>query len=470
MVVTYSVPFFTNTNGKKEFKGVAISDISLEWLSTLIKEINSYGSDYAFILSQSGKIICFPFSEYLCNYTVFEYAKQTNNPTLANIGKEMLAGKSNFTYMYSSMVKKTGWLYYTPIGNHGWSLAVFFPDDKLNQDLRKLNFEMLSICLAGVVLLMVIIFFITSKLTLPLRRLTHSVRVIGRGKLDTKIETTKNNDEVGVLTRSFDDMRTSLINYIENLRKTTAEKESFETELRIAASIQNSVLPVIDDKFKSNLYELYVKLVPAKEVSGDFYDLFFLDDETLSIVIADVSGKGFPAAFFMSMSKFAIKNACLTMKNPSPGKVLEVANNLIYRENASDMFLTCYLIFYNVKTGHLFYANAGHHNMIHTLHNGKIEEKGLLDNPAIGFFPDAEYKNGELILEKDEILSLFTDGIIEAFSEDEVQFGDEKIVDHFTKNCKKPIKIIGDSLVNNVLEFENHHRFDDITLLILKRN
>lgn len=468
MMVTYSVPFFEKSNGIKELKGVARVDITLKKLINIINEIDYYGRAYALVLSKDGRIIYSPFSHYI-SHSFFEITKASGNHILDELGREMIKGKSNYVYIYSNMVKKTGWLYYAPIGKQGWSMAIFFPDDKLDKDIQYLSLKMLSISLVGIALLMILIFLITNTLTYPIRRLTHSVRVIGRGKLDAQIITTNNNDEVGVLTRSFEDMRTSLINYIDNLKKTTAEKESLETELKIAASIQNSILPIIDDRFKSELYELYVKLVPAKEVSGDFYDIFFMDDETLAIVVADVSGKGFPAAFFMSMAKFAIKNICKTTKNLSPGEVLRIANNLICEEDESSMFLTCYLMFYNIKTGLLKYANAGHHDMLHVIRGGRVEEKGILNNKPIGFFSDEKYDDKEFFLQKNEIIALYTDGIVEAPNNDNIEFGSEMIVAHFAKNCKEPIKTIGDSLVKNVLEFEDSHRFDDITLLILKR-
>ncbi|MEI6056064.1 MAG: SpoIIE family protein phosphatase [Lentisphaerota bacterium] len=468
VMITYSVPFFTDNNGQSEFTGVARIDISLKWFITVIEGVDAFRTAYALILSKEGKMIYFPYAQNICQ-SVFEYAKAVDKPLLADLGRRMIAGESDFSYMYSPLVKKTGWIFFGPIGKEGWSMAIFLPDDKLNKDLSQLNFIMFSISLSGVVLLMVLIFLITARLTYPIRRLTHSVRVIGRGKLDAQIKTTNNNDEVGVLTRSFEDMRTSLINYIENLKRTTAEKESYETELKIAASIQHSILPVIDDRFKSELYELYVNLVPAKEVSGDFYDFFFIDGETLAIVVADVSGKGFPAAFFMSMAKFAIKNICKTTKNLSPGEILGIANNLICAEDESSMFLTCYLMFYNIKTGFLKYANAGHHDMVHVLSDGGVEEKGILNNKPIGFFPDEKYNDKEFYLQKNEIIALSTDGIVEAPNKDNIQFGSEKIAAHFAKNCKEPIRTIGDSLVKNVLEFEDSHRFDDITLLILKR-
>ena len=171
----------------------------------------------------------------------------------------------------------------------------------------------------GIILLM---FLITSKITLPLRKLTNSVKIVESGNLDKQIVILNTNDEIGILTHTFEDMRKSLINYIENLKKTAAEKESSETEIKIAASLQSSILHVVDNRFKSNLFDIFIKLVPAKDVSGDFYYIFYLSNKSLALVVADVSGTGIHAAFFMSMAKFAIKNICNTISTPTQGKAL----------------------------------------------------------------------------------------------------------------------------------------------------
>ncbi|HBM16370.1 MAG TPA: hypothetical protein DD381_08540 [Lentisphaeria bacterium] len=469
-LITYSVPFFSEVEGVKKLKGVARVDISLKWLSKIIKEIDSSEKFYAMIISKDGSLIYYPFSDKKELDNIFEYAKKNKEQSLEELAREMASGKTNFLYTYVPLLKETAWLYYAPIGHKGWAIALFYPDKELKKNLAQINILMITICLLGIVLLMLLIFFITRKLIGPIIRLTHSVKLIGRGNLNWEIATSNSNDEVGILTRSFKDMQDSLKEYIENLKRTTAEKETYLTELKIASTIQNSILPDITDEFKRDLYELYVKLVPAKDISGDFYDFFYIDNQTIAITVADVSGKGFPAAFFMSMAKFAIKNICNSSKNLTPGEILTVVNELIISEKVSNMFFTCYLVFYNINTGRFRYANAGHHDLIHVLSNGKIEEKGMMGIPPVGFFQKTKYQDQEFILGKGEIVALFTDGIPEASNLEDVQFGNKKINEHFSLKYKEKLSDIGDSLVANVLDFEEHHRFDDITLLILKRN
>lgn len=468
MTISYSIPFFADSKEHKIFKGIVSIDISLEWLSDIIKNIGVKG-DRTFILSRSGKIIHCPFSNFLGKYTIFDWAEKINYPELAILGKAMIAGKTGFLYTYSKNANQFGWLYYAPIKKYGWSMAIFFPDEGLNTSLEKLNLGILSIGLFGLAILIIAITLITKKITSPLKELASSAQLIGNGKLENPIRLSKAKDEVGILTKSFETMRVSLIAYIDDLKKTTAAKEATETELKLAASLQLSILPVVNKKFLSTLFDLYVRLVPAKEVSGDFYDFFFLNDNTLAILIADVSGKGFSAAFYMSMAKFAIKNSVISMRGSSPGDILEMANSLISEDNDSCMFLTCYLLFYNIETGHIIYANAGHNEMLLARRNGKTDKIGFSGNIPLGVRANQKYNTCQLSLEKEDILLLFTDGISEASDKNDCQFGENKILEHLSANYKESIRYMGDSLIENVIDFESDQRFDDITLLILKR-
>ncbi len=473
MMITYSIPFFINADENKELKGIALVDISLDWLSSLLEEVNSFGMGYSLILSANGKILFSPksvlLSEFICGQTFFEYADKIKSQAISDLGREILTGKKGIKYVNLEGIKKAGWFYYAPIGPSEWFLVVFFPDNKFREDLRNLNIEILLICVAGLLFLITLITTIVRKLTAPLKNLAYSVKIIGTGKLDTEITVIPTHDEAGILTRAFEEMRKSLISYIENLRKTTAEKESVETEIKIAAALQSSIIPLIDEKFRSELFEIYAKLVPARNVSGDFYDIFYLDNNKLAVVVADVSGKGVPAAFFMSIAKFAIKNVCSLTSQLSPAKVLQLANKLICDENPSCMFVTCYLAFYDIRSGELIYANAGHHNFLHIFSNGKIEIKGILKNKALGVIPDEAYSEGKVNLGSGEAIAIYTDGVVEAENKNFNQFGDDAVIEHFVLEGIENINQAGDSLVKKVLEFEENNRFDDITLLILKR-
>ena len=239
--------------------------------------------------------------------------------------------------------------------------------------------------------------------------------------------------------------------------------------MNVAWELQKSVLPKITNAFKKEEFELFAKLIPAKEMSGDFYDFFFISDEILTIVIADVSGKGLPAAFYMSMAKAIIKETCIKAQDINPAKILNSVNENLSRDNERCMFLTAYLVFYNIKTGKLVYSNAGHHEYLTVDGKGDCKVDGISNKAAIGIFEDSNYTNNELTLEKNQIFALYTDGIIEANNAVFDEYGTNKIKEIFKKKYSGTLEKLGNTLINDVIDFQEGKKHDDITLVMIKR-
>jgi len=302
----------------------------------------------------------------------------------------------------------------------------------------------------------------------PIESLRNKVRILGSGNFDIKIK------EAGIreiydLAKSFNNLGGQLKEYMENLAREIKGRQSIETELKIAGDLQESVLPKITDEFKRNEFELYANLIPAKEMSGDFFDFFFLNEDLLTIVVADVSGKGITAAFYMSMAKAIIKDKCYSSNSQGPAKILEKVNDILSCDNESMMFLTAYLIFYNIKTGELIYANAGHHEYITVDNTGKAISAGIANCTAIGIFEDVKYKNFKIQLDPEQVFAVYTDGITEAPDTENIEFGTDRLEDIFRNKYKLSLTDLGDTIIENVLEYQNKEKFDDITLLMLKR-
>ena len=245
-----------------------------------------------------------------------------------------------------------------------------------------------------------------------------------------------------------------------------------KTELKIAAQLQESVLPKITKEFIRNEFELYAKLVPAKEMSGDFFDFFYIDKNTLIIVLADVMGKGITAAFYMSMAKAIIKNACYTSDPKNPGKILEEVNNILYSTLESQMFLTMYLVIYDIKKGIIKYSNAGHHGYIKSDNNGIFDINGQAHNIFAGFFDNVKYDYSEVQLNPGEIFVLFTDGIPDAENDKNETYGIKKLIKNLnhTYHSELDLRKFGNTIIQNTLSFQGKRKFDDITLVMLKRN
>ena len=192
-----------------------------------------------------------------------------------------------------------------------------------------------------------------------MNNLARTTTEIAKGKLDVILPQGQSNDEVGALTASFKNMQLSLKEYITNLKETTAAKERMESELKIARTIQMSFLPKRFPPFpEKKEFDIYSTIVPAKEVGGDLYDFFLLDEETLFFSIGDVSGKGVPAALFMAASKILMKGTI--SRELELSEALGKVNRELCIENEATMFLTFFCGVLNFKTGKLTYSNAGH--------------------------------------------------------------------------------------------------------------
>jgi phosphoserine phosphatase RsbU/P len=230
-----------------------------------------------------------------------------------------------------------------------------------------------------------------------------------------------------------------------------------------------STLPELTKEFLRKEFELSAKIIPALEASGDFYDFFYITDNRIAVLIADVAGKGIPAAFYMAMSKILLKSICM-QEVDDPSRVIARVNKLLSQDNRSNMFLTAFLFYYDIDSGEIMYANAGHHCSYLLSSKGKVRPFGLLNNMAIGFADNAEYDSESLKLEAGEKVVLYTDGVIEASNPEGVMYGEncfeELLKNNYSFDCQK----LSDRIVNEIINYEKNKRFDDITVVVLQKN
>jgi sigma-B regulation protein RsbU (phosphoserine phosphatase) len=245
-------------------------------------------------------------------------------------------------------------------------------------------------------------------------------------------------------------------------------KEKVENELNIAAQIQKSILPSSFPAYPDRKeFELYAFMKPARYVGGDFYDFFFVDDNTLALVIADVSDKGVPAALFMMISRTLIRS--LAFDNRSPSAVLEKANNIMCQDNDSGMFVTLFLAFYDVSSGKLTATNGGHIASLIINHDGTSREWAATHGPALGFMEELPYKEETMDLEVDQTLFLYTDGVTEAMSSGNELFGLDRLQELLKRKHDFKLDRICSDIETSLSEFQEDQQSDDITMLALKR-
>ena len=286
-----------------------------------------------------------------------------------------------------------------------------------------------------------------------------------------KLKTTiRNKDEIGALAESIDRMEEQVERTMKDLTRITAEKERFSTELALATKIQTSMLPHMFPPFpERSEFDIYASMDPAKEVGGDFYDFFLIDDDHLALVIADVSGKGVPAALFMMASKIILQSCAMLGK--SPAEILSKTNEAICSNNQAKMFVTVWLGILEISTGRLTAANAGHEYPALRRAGGAFELYKDKHGFVIGGMKGMRYKEYELILQPGDRLFVYTDGVPEATDADNNMFETDRMLDALNKDpgaepeqMLKNVRAAVDGFVKDA------EQFDDLTMLCLSYN
>ena len=291
----------------------------------------------------------------------------------------------------------------------------------------------------------------------------------GKSDVFGKLETGR-VDEINILIRSMQKMEGEMNGYIDDLKTATAERERISTELDLASKIQAAMLPSTFPPFPNRSeFNIFASMTPAKEVGGDFYDFYLIDDDHLALVIADVSGKGVPGALLMMVTKIIIKNYAL-MGN-SPAKILELLNDQICSNNQADMFVTVWVGILTISEGKITAASAGHEYPFIKKGNGGFEVLKDKHGFVIGGMEDMTYTEYEIKLEKGDTLFLYTDGLVEATNSEEEMFGAERVLRHLNDTKDAPPEIILDHMKNAVKGFVGDAmQFDDLTMLAVKMN
>ena len=277
-------------------------------------------------------------------------------------------------------------------------------------------------------------------------------------------EITEFNDLVDSLQQMEIDMNA----YVVNLRKMTEDRTRIKSELELAESIQSNMLPSIFPAFpERSEFDIYALMDPAREVGGDFYDFFLIDNDHLAMVIADVSGKGIPAALFMMMSKILVKNYVTT--GSSPAEALAAVNNTICQNNTNDMFVTIWLGILTISTGKIIAANAGHEYPILQRAGGQFEVIKDKHGFVVGSMPNLKYSEYEIDFHTGDTLFVYTDGLPESTNSANEQFGLDRILEVLNSEPDGEVEDLFVSMGVAVAEFvQDAEQFDDLTMLALK--
>ena len=361
--------------------------------------------------------------------------------------------------------------------------------------LRNLDFGLLVMVvfsLASAFVLMLFAFyilFIERTVTDPIYDLIDALEEYGANKTVNEgrrahfVEHLKSDDDISNLVESFSSLYQQISYYLERIKKTVADNERIETELNVASNIQSGMLRTDFKEFpKDNSFEIYGFMSPARDVGGDFYDYFQIDENDIGFVIGDVGGKGVPATLFMIKTMYLIRNHNKFME--SPKEVFENVNNLSIQRNDEDLSLTSWFGKLNLKTGKLTFVNAGHYNPLirHSPQENESDESYANDNNAfeyintpsnlvLGTIEGISYQQNEFSLNPGDIIFLYTNGIIEANNNFQERYGEDRLKNIIHKYEDESLEEIAKKIKNDVYEFcGDENQFDDMTMLIIKYN
>lgn len=388
---------------------------------------------------------------------------------MENDGITYYDNNTEFGYMYSGLTRITD--------SNGTPVAVLAVDVSMADIKETLKNYFLNILWCCVVLTGVMVFFIVQWLK---KRVNNPVDLLNdytynfiRDSHDIvqpeDLEFSKivmpENDEMQVLSNSVYNMSDDIRNYMINLVNETRDNQRIASELNLATDIQKSMLPRVFPNHEK--FEIHAYMNPAKEVGGDFYDFFMIDETHLGTVIADVSGKGVGAALFMVIAKTMIKNVALVEK--SPAKILEIVNNQLVESNTVDMFVTVWLAITDLETGIMTASNAGHEYP--AIKHGDepfelyIDKHGL----PLASMEDMPYTEYTIQLHKGDIVFVYTDGVPEATEKNFELFGVERMIDSLNNAVDLTPRYICDNIINSVDAFlQGAPQFDDLTMLCFK--
>lgn len=370
--------------------------------------------------------------------------------------------KSDYGYNTSAIL---------PIVRDGKAIAVVgveIPMLTLQKALQEyVSRSILSMVLVTVVCLAVYMNYLLRTMIAPIKLIAQEASkfVEEENKISDRLDKIHTKDEIQQLSETLLKMEIDINQYIDNLTRVTAEKERIGAELNVATQIQADMLPQIFPAFPGREeFDIYAQMDPAKEVGGDFYDFFLVDEDHLAMVVADVSGKGIPAALFMVIAKTLIKNEAQMGK--SPKDVVESVSNQLCENNEADMFVTAWLGILEISTGKLTAVNAGHE---YPMVKQDGEAYKLLEDPhgfVMAVMRDMEHETYELQLKKGDSIFVYSDGAPDAADVTGEQFERQRLLDSLNKAPDRTPKEIVVQMREDIDNFVGEaEQFDDITLL-----
>ena len=451
--------------------GVINTSLSLNWLSKTISETKPYPNSYSIMIGRGGTYFVHPDTAKITRQTIFTQTIDQPDTAMTALGHAMQRGEEGMKRM--DIDGTDCYVFYKPLGQTGCSMAIVCPESDIFSGFNRLRNIVWVIITVGLLLMLFFFIRIITRELRPLGQLAEETETIASGQFDTQIPDFHRIDEIGQLSHSFAGMQQSLVRYIEQLKDTTAQKASIESELHIARSIQMSMLPKTFPPFPDcDEVSIYGQLTPAKAVGGDLYD-FYIRDKKLFFCIGDVSGKGIPASLVMAVTRALFRT--ISAHEERPECIVSQLSNTIAEDNELGMFVTLFVGIVDLETGHMAYCNAGHNPPLLISSDGK--RIGLLPvdcNVPAGIMEGWAYSTQDTTIDSGTTIFLYTDGLNEAEDAEHGQFGDERMMETAQAACadgRPSPRTLVERMVDAVHAFVGDaEQSDDLTMMAIQYN
>jgi sigma-B regulation protein RsbU (phosphoserine phosphatase) len=474
-----------------ELVAVVGADIFLTSVSDYVRDTATDGG-FLCVIDDNGQVLFSPAQEGVFKAELSEQAtdlRSLENKAFAEFVTGALRERAPLTLL--EIDGKAYYLTGAPLETLGWTVLSVVekeiteqPTKALLAQFEAINKESLAeyekgsanstrtvLVLTGVIVLLALTgaLVLAAKVVRPLERMTRKIQTLGGDNLQFTMEDSfRTKDEIEILAENFAALSGKTVRYLQEVERVTAEKERIGTELALATRIQADMLPNIFPPFpERSEFDIYASMDPAKEVGGDFYDFFLVDEDHLCMVIADVSGKGVPAALFMMASKIIL--ASQAKQGKSPAQILTDSNASICSNNREQMFVTVWLGILEISTGRLTAANAGHEFPAIRRPDGSFELYRDKHGLVIGGMDGIRYKEYELQMEPGAKLFLYTDGVPEATNAEMELYGTDRMIDALNEDPMAAPEQILQNVRTAVDAFvQEAEQFDDLTMLCIE--
>jgi sigma-B regulation protein RsbU (phosphoserine phosphatase) len=473
MLTTYATPIH-DRQGKPV--GLLCLQLSVQSLrNAYMKEIKRVNEryeqgqehkSYSFVIDRHGNYIMHPDEKRILNASFLDQTKETADAVDDRVVARMVKGENGEAMM--EVDGKPAWIYYRTIRYVNWTMVIVVPEETIFHNGLMLNTIILLTMLLGLAVIILICWHTIRQTTKPLHSFALSADEVALGNFTTPLPDVQGSDEVRMLHDAFENMRTSLSIYVDELQATVTTKASLERELKIAHGIQMAMLPKPMDT--NSDCDLFASLTPAREVGGDLYD-YFIRDGHLFFCVGDVSGKGVPAALVMAVTRSLFHSIGFAEQDPK--RIVWRINRAICDGNEAGMFVTMFVGVLDLATGLINYCNAGHEAPLllsgqHTDNSGRLPVK---PNLPVGALSDWTFESQQAQMQAGDMLFLYTDGLSEAKNDAGQQLGRRHVVqladEHAGDTARQLVQLMEQEVHRHAAGTQQS---DDITLLAIKWN